>query len=156
MIRALAIPYEASDAVFFQRLRDFGFSDSEISEIFTEIQDPSFFDEVYSNPHMTALLKSLSSFSWLSSECLPGIIKPNCGTLAGTSLADLFFMASFLRVMKHFDEQCRGRGLGFEMPVSSDQVSDYFGFHIPDASFYNDAIGYVDDLFKAVFCHAAE
>eukprot|EP00973_Karenia_brevis_P017531 2404692-Karenia_brevis.AAC.1 len=78
-----------------QKLRETGFDDDEIQEIFALAQDREFFFKAYGSAHMCSLVKSLVSASWMSFEFLGGILLPTCGTLAGTSLADMIFLAAF-------------------------------------------------------------
>eukprot|EP00973_Karenia_brevis_P013866 1881058-Karenia_brevis.AAC.1 len=88
MIRALAIPYDAPDSVFLERLSQWGFKKEEVMQIFVELQDPDFFIQAYGSSHAVHIFKSVCDFAWVSLEGVPGVLRPRCGTLAGTSWAD--------------------------------------------------------------------
>eukprot|EP00973_Karenia_brevis_P053508 7435953-Karenia_brevis.AAC.1 len=74
---------------------------------------------------------------WLSSEFLPGVLMPKSGTQAGTSWADMFFLAAFARVMDAFDARCDECGLKFQL--SAQGAAEYFGIDIGTTDFSNRA-----------------
>eukprot|EP00973_Karenia_brevis_P022020 3026367-Karenia_brevis.AAC.1 len=154
MVRSLAIPCDISDGILLDKLAEKGFSKEEALSIFLEIQDPVHFERVYGGHHFVRLMQSFCTVSWISGEALSGIIQPGCGTLAGTPLADMFFMVAFIRVLDRFEYSCAKAGLTSEFVVP--RISEYFGFEVDVSKFSNMSIAYVDDVLKCVFCKAGE
>eukprot|EP00973_Karenia_brevis_P023653 3259064-Karenia_brevis.AAC.1 len=105
MLKSIAIPMNASDDSFFKALSLAGFQHEQIQACFADVQNPDFYDKVYGSPHIVRR-----------------------STLAGTSLADLFFLASFIRLHEEFDEKCASNGLCSRF--STHGASQFFG--IPD------------------------
>eukprot|EP00973_Karenia_brevis_P010207 1382053-Karenia_brevis.AAC.1 len=109
MIKALAVPVGASDAVFLDRLTSSGFSVSEALDIFNFVQDPNRFVDTYGGWHASCLFAAFSSAAWLSFDFVDGILVPGAGSMAGTSLADVLFVVAFAAVVGHFDGLCRDK-----------------------------------------------
>eukprot|EP00973_Karenia_brevis_P044717 6192253-Karenia_brevis.AAC.1 len=119
--------------------------------MFYELQDPDFFIQAYGSGHATQIFKSVCNFAWVTLESVPGILRPQCGTLAGTSWADMFFLSAFSRVTKRFDHLCDAADLGTSF--CADGASSFFGLPFPKQTLSNESITYVDDLFKVAYAH---
>eukprot|EP00973_Karenia_brevis_P042284 5851918-Karenia_brevis.AAC.1 len=124
MLRALAVPCNTSDAVFFERLTQFGFSKNEVLQLFDEVQSPDRFTDLYGSAHMAQVVNAFCNASWMSFETLPGVMCPKSGTMAGTSWADVMFLGAFAKVLEHFECMCTAAGLGHTVPTP--RISDYF------------------------------
>jgi hypothetical protein len=70
MVRSLAIPMQASDHVFLERLHDAGFSDHDIHNIVNNVYNTSFQSYASSNTHLVSILRDIFNNSWLSYELL--------------------------------------------------------------------------------------
>ena len=112
MARALAFPAgEESDDTFAARLMSLGFNPSDLSNFLGALSSPSRFKDTYGSLHMALVLRSLANTSWLSSSYLPRVIVPTSGSMAGTSIADLLFLAAFANLLERFDSECDRFGL---------------------------------------------
>ena len=96
MARALALPMgNQSDFALIERLSQFGFTNAEILDLISSVQDPARFVTTYGSQHLAEVLQSPARNSWMSSRYLNGVICPHSGTIAGTSIADLFVSRGF-------------------------------------------------------------
>ena len=112
MAQALALPPgQESDDAFASRLLSLGFKPSDLSHFIDALSAPPRFEKLYGSLHMALVLRSLANASWLSGSYLPGVIVPTSGSMAGTSITDLLFLAAFATLLERFDTECDRFGL---------------------------------------------
>ena len=145
VVRRVALPASASDAVWRCRLSAVGFSLEDIEAIFLDVSTAEAWAAAGASPHLLRLLVELHTHSWFSTEGLPAVVECASGALAGTPLADIVFIAAFNRVVLHMHVLLRAAGLQWE--VVADDVEAFLG--VPDlgpARCTADHVDYVDDM----------
>ena len=149
MLRALAVPVACSDAAFLQRLTRLGLTKEEAVDIFRDVQDPGRFNSAYISAHGASIVESIVRNSWVSVDCVKGVVRPESGTLAGTSLTDLFFIVAFAKVVAKFDQACLEQKLLTKFDCRT--AAAYYG--ISDIPVYVDSgsFVYMDVLYRPIF-----
>ena len=125
VVRALALPTDASDVEWRRRLMDSGFTDSEASGIMQEVHDEDLWAQSGGCTHLQTLLKELHIDTWASNEGLAGVIRCESGTLAGTPTADFVFILAFARVLQKARIELQTAGLIHN--VDTEGAAQYFG-----------------------------
>ena len=84
---------------------------------------------MYGSPRGALLLANAARFSWLSFDGVDGLTLPMSGTMAGSSLADIFFLVAISVVVKGLDDRCNAQGLGWSAQANG--ATQFFGLDVP-------------------------
>ena len=112
MVRRFAVPVPDSDEAWLRHLRNCGFSEVEVKEIYDEAVNCVSLGEAGVPPHVVDMLGALHRFTWSSTEGLPNVFQSTRGTLAGTAIADVLFIFSLHKVFQQISDFVHRRGFG--------------------------------------------
>ena len=95
MVRRVALPADASDVAWTQRLRALGFTAAEITVIFSEVATADRWCRSGASQHLLQMMVELHTNSWVTVEGTAAVVACRAGTLVGTPLADIMFTLRF-------------------------------------------------------------
>ena len=92
------------------------FSEAEIKGIMNDTRRILCWDPEDMPEHVLLLIAKLHTLSWSTNEGLPGVIQTERGTLAGTAIADIIFVAAIARIFTRLFEVLRCNDIPVNIP----------------------------------------